>query len=724
MKKQTRFSTTLCILLIFALLLGACSKAEPSTALNNSSVSAAPSASEPETPAEQPVALDSARTVSVLEISGDVTVKSNGQDVDAFQGMRLRQGDVITTGAGAVAHLDLDSNKLVTLDGSSSVSLEVLSGDAQNQKTTLTLLAGTACSSVSKLSDTSSYDVKTANFTMGVRGTIFVVQVDPQTGNPEVSVVEGQVEAKPDTASEDGMLISSQQSASPTLELWEAFLANPAMPVTRALDISVLSDPILSTIIVELEQRAQALPVQQAELTKIADGIKAARPEAAAGADGLKQQLDKARETLGLPSAPIAKPTPSTVAPKPAVQTPATPPAKPDAPKTDNPDKSDKDDNQDDNSGNNNPSQPDGGGGNPSQPDGGGGGNPSQPDGGGGGNPSQPDGGGGNPVKPPQPKPEKLKMPVVTVQSFTQNGIDISFAPIANAVSYSISVGHPLGGSIYSHSLPAPPETGTITFAHTFDTPLQQSALYQLRVTAVASNAAYNSNAFILPKYIEVSTQNFNVSFASFNYKSATFDISSYPQGASAYDVLVRNTATNDVYLEATGTHAHFESDLDTTIDATGEYELVITPKRAGDDDDDDDDDDDYRHQNNQFAPYRLKVTMTKLPSPSIVTFEVSSESNQLKLNAKLAQDPTHGSTQIIEAEFYRDGAKLVNNTNWRVTPPSDDFPQSFVAAYSVNGAPAAIPSGNYTAKIRTIDTSNGGIPSDWVDTDTAISIP
>lgn len=703
MKKQNRFLTTLCILIAFTLLLGACSKAEPSSTGNDSSAaSAVPTASEEvEASPEAPVALDTARTVSVLELTGKVTVKSNGQDVDAFQGMRLRQGDVITTDAGAAVHLDLDSDKLVTLDESSSISLDVLSGDAKNQTTTLTLLAGTACNSISKLSGASSYDVKTANFTMGVRGTIFVVRLD-STGKPEVSVVEGKVEAKPDTASEDGMLIGAQQSANPTPELWNAFLADPAAPVTRPLDMATLSDPILSTIIVELEQRAQALPEQTAALTKIADAIKAARPEAATAADSLKQQLKTARETLGLPVSAVATPAPPAAKPAPAAQTP--PVTSPVPPKADNPDRNDGNDkyDDDDDDGSN------GGGNKPNKPD-----EPNKP--------VEPEGGGGTGGKPIPPKPVPLSTPVVTVQDFTKDGFNISFAPVANAVSYSISVNRPSGGFIYSHSMPAPAGTSTIIFAHTFDTPLQYSGLYTLRVTALASTAENNSNAFIHAQTIIIPVSNFEVIAASLNYKSTSFDILSYPQGANGFDVLVRNTATNDVYLEATGTHAHFESDLDIAIDATGEYELVITPKRAGDDDDDDDDN--HRHQNNQFAPYRLNVQMTKISSPAIQNFD--SIITQLQLSANLAQFPTPGSTYTLEAEFYKDGAKIENDASWNISSQANSSgPHSFIVTYKVNSAPAAIPNGNYTAKIRTIDTANGGIPSDWVDTDSPISIP
>lgn len=725
MKRYKRLLAVICMVLVAVLPLAGCSNS------GNESDSKVPESQDSKT-------LDSARTISVLEVSGEVIVESKGQEVEAFQGMRLRPGDVITTNTGAVAYLDLDSDKLITIDENSSISLDVASGNEQSQKTELTVVKGTACSSIAKLSDTSAYDVKTANFTMGVRGTIFVVKVDDKTGNPEVSVIEGRVEAKPNNAKEKGIIIEAQQSASPTEELWEAFLADDSVSVTRPLDMSSLSTPILSSVLVELEARAQEVPELKNQLQKMADSIKATNPEAAEAAKNLTLQLEEARKIIDVAEAAVDDPAANTkeptvpdspaqpVAATPPVQPvppikptpPPTPPTEPTPPlkpippieptvpvkptdpappiivppaKPDVPDGSHEND-----KGNNNGNNNSGGGG----------------------------GGGGSSPEPPTPEPPtpeaKLNTPEVTVNSFTAEGFDISFTPVDGAVSYTVAVSGLSELFFYDYNVSGPEGTEAVTLSRTFDTPITQTGSYSLSVMAVANKSEFNSDLFIHEKLIEISTEAFEVLVSKWDYKSTSLDIIKYPRGANAYDVLVRRISDGKEYLSSrNNSHAHFESQLTKLIDQTGEYELVITPKYLDDDDDDNDDLSNQRHRDDDdraFTPYIQKVSFTKNAKPVTSLSSMEPDFSKIQITGNSANYPNVG-TEILEAEFLKDGEKIVQGENWKITI-TDTWPQIFVLRYVENGN-SRLPQGSYSVRLRTITQENNVIPSDWTDAET-----
>ncbi len=140
------------------------------------------------------------RSIRVIDVKGDVTVKRGGKEIDAYESMKLLSEDKITTGKGAELELLLDEDKHVILREESVLKLEA-TGNAENSKTKLRLEVGEVYSEIeSKLSKDSSYEVLTPGASMSVRGTIFTVTYRDHVLN--VSVEEGKVRVKLDSTDE------------------------------------------------------------------------------------------------------------------------------------------------------------------------------------------------------------------------------------------------------------------------------------------------------------------------------------------------------------------------------------------------------------------------------------------------------------------------------------------------------------------------------------------
>lgn len=131
-------------------------------------------------------------------LTGDAYLLSDGQELFADIGDGLYAGDElrVETGyaelqVGSIGTVRVREDSLIRLDdivlqpGASSVDLRVVSGSILNK--------------VERLAGSDSYDVRTETAVMGVRGTEFGVNVDPQTGT-RVAVRTGRVAVVPPAA--------------------------------------------------------------------------------------------------------------------------------------------------------------------------------------------------------------------------------------------------------------------------------------------------------------------------------------------------------------------------------------------------------------------------------------------------------------------------------------------------------------------------------------------
>ncbi len=203
-----------------------------------------------------------ARLITLSELKGKVRVESGGKTQDAYKGQRLNAGDIVRTGEKAGATLILDDEKVVTLDQNTEVSVREASGTKAASITVLFLSAGTVVNSLPKLEAQSAYAVKTSNATMGVRGTVFAVQV--KNGATLLAVADGRVAAGPPELSNeelaDSLLVSGMEQLRLSGDV-EQMVREGAQP--QPLNTNEFSVQVLSGMVKGLaEHRDQAANTQ------------------------------------------------------------------------------------------------------------------------------------------------------------------------------------------------------------------------------------------------------------------------------------------------------------------------------------------------------------------------------------------------------------------------------------------------------------------------------
>lgn len=127
---------------------------------------------------------DSYRVLKVFELEGEAIVsRVDTGDLDAYEGMNLESGDMLTVGEDSSIRLQLDDDKYLLLDENTIIEL-VAEGDSADSKTSIDLKEGTILNEISNpLSDNSTYEVTTPKATMAVRGTSFTVSVKRMGNN-------------------------------------------------------------------------------------------------------------------------------------------------------------------------------------------------------------------------------------------------------------------------------------------------------------------------------------------------------------------------------------------------------------------------------------------------------------------------------------------------------------------------------------------------------------
>ena len=121
---------------------------------------------------------DAYRVLKVFEMTGDSTVYREGSgDLEAYVGMNLESGDVLSVGEESTLRVVLDNDKYILLDGGTVLELNA-AGTAADSRTTVNLRQGTILNEITNpLSSNSSYEVNAPKATMAVRGTSFSVSV-------------------------------------------------------------------------------------------------------------------------------------------------------------------------------------------------------------------------------------------------------------------------------------------------------------------------------------------------------------------------------------------------------------------------------------------------------------------------------------------------------------------------------------------------------------------
>ena len=121
------------------------------------------------------------RTISVIEVSGKVSVVKDGIEYSAYPGMLLQEGHEIVTSGGSYVRLVLDNDKYVKLEAGSKLTFEKL-GLLGSGKTRMYLHRGALTNElVNPLGEEEEYIINTPNAVLAVRGTFFRVDLGIST---------------------------------------------------------------------------------------------------------------------------------------------------------------------------------------------------------------------------------------------------------------------------------------------------------------------------------------------------------------------------------------------------------------------------------------------------------------------------------------------------------------------------------------------------------------
>lgn len=138
------------------------------------------------------------RLIRINGFEGGVSVYRSSLTMDAFDGMQLISEDTVEVGSEAFLELLADEDKHICAEENTGFTL-ISTGTSESGYLCVNLLYGKGLFTIdNKLGENSSFEVKTPNATLSVRGTSFSVEYDISAGETNVEVFEGTVWASHD----------------------------------------------------------------------------------------------------------------------------------------------------------------------------------------------------------------------------------------------------------------------------------------------------------------------------------------------------------------------------------------------------------------------------------------------------------------------------------------------------------------------------------------------
>ena len=130
-----------------------------------------------------------ATTMRLLRVEGTVNIEdSSGSSKPVIDNIRFQSGDALNTGSDGLASVGLDDTKIVTLENDSRAEFY-----KSNKQLELKLTKGALFFEVTeKLADDETYEIKTSNMSVGIRGTSGYVYYD-ENGLESLIITDGVV---------------------------------------------------------------------------------------------------------------------------------------------------------------------------------------------------------------------------------------------------------------------------------------------------------------------------------------------------------------------------------------------------------------------------------------------------------------------------------------------------------------------------------------------------
>lgn len=216
--------------------------------------------------------LTAAEMATFKEVTAGVYVKRGGglKEYEAVKGMTLAQGDFVRTDKKGSATLVFATGSKLSVAPDTAFTLSTaVSTKKTGEKITIQLKWGTLWNKVDILSNTkNAYEIVSPAAVMRAKGTLFLVSVDPVTGNTTGTVMEGTVGAQQNTMGNTGpqeqlVFMGSVIQVPPSILQYSAPQPPPPpAPINMNTLVESQSPVILGNIALDVIERMQELQEQ------------------------------------------------------------------------------------------------------------------------------------------------------------------------------------------------------------------------------------------------------------------------------------------------------------------------------------------------------------------------------------------------------------------------------------------------------------------------------
>ncbi|MFC4100051.1 FecR family protein [Paenibacillus xanthanilyticus] len=183
------------------------------------------------------------RVAIVKSLKGGVSVLKSGgsKPFKAFKNMSLNEGDLLKTGKDGSVQLELASDDSdrdeLTVGSESEISFTKLK-DKTGSKTKLNVWAGTLWVKVKSVAGAEdSFEVETPTSIMGVRGTKFIVVVNPRTRVSNVVLAAGVIESVVNKNTGSGSGTGKSTVIYPTQQIVQTQIGGDVETIVSSIDI-------------------------------------------------------------------------------------------------------------------------------------------------------------------------------------------------------------------------------------------------------------------------------------------------------------------------------------------------------------------------------------------------------------------------------------------------------------------------------------------------------
>ena len=217
---------------------------------------------------------DQARIISVISAVGDVTIVSQGKEIQTNAGSILKQNDTIITGKASFVDISFLDKGVLRVGENSKINIDVLAANENVENAKLNMEKGILTVTISRLRKNSSFEVKTSTSVAAVRGTTLHVVSDEASS--KVFVVKGKVSVTPVS---DGSKVSAAEKV-----------------VEENYAVSLKKDDVKEIV----EKKKELLPVviAKAEMVEIKEVLKSVVSHSAAKENFVQEASDIVAEEI------------------------------------------------------------------------------------------------------------------------------------------------------------------------------------------------------------------------------------------------------------------------------------------------------------------------------------------------------------------------------------------------------------------------------------------